>query len=353
MSEAADHPPDQSAVTSHELRMTLLTFEGEGYSERQLSVSDLGSLDLTTTDEVTWLEVRGKLDETALQQLSSALQLHPITQEHLTSENQRPTMSVYDDYAYLTMRYLLLRGRFEAHAEAGNDGHLTSKQVSLVLRRGLLVTIDRLPGDPYRPLKERLRQGHSAVGKVTPDYLAYAVMDLIVDGYFTALESYGDELERLEETIVKNVNRNSLTQISRLRRSLRRARRAIWPLRELMTALRHEEVPFFGPDTAAYLRDVQGNVVQAIETLETLRDMVTDLHDLYLTTLNLRMNDIMKVLTVIATIFIPLTFLTGIYGMNFEHMPEYHWRWSYPVLLAMMLAMSLWMLRSFRRRGWI
>lgn len=353
MSDPAAHPPDQSSDTPLELRITLLSFEGDGYSERQLSVNDLGSFDLAAGDSVKWLEVRGKLDEAALRQLGSALQLHPITQEHLATDNQRPTMAGYDDYVYITMRYLLLRGRAEAHANAGDDGHLTSKQVSLLLRDDLLVTFDRLPGDPYKPLKERLRQRHNSVGKVSADYLAYAVMDLTVDGYFKVLERYGDELERLEDTIVKAADRNSLTQISRLRRSLRRARRAIWPLRELMTALRHEEVQFFGHDTAAYLRDVQGNVVQAIETLETLRDMVTDLHDLYLTTLNLRMNDIMKVLTIIATIFIPLTFLTGIYGMNFDHMPEYHWRWSYPVLLLVMLALALWMLRAFRRRGWI
>lgn len=353
MTEPAPGPPDNGSKVPHELLISLLSFENDGYTERQLTLSDLDSLDLAAGDGVRWLEVRGKLDEAALQRLSSALQLHPITQEHLIADNQRPTMAIYNDYVAISMRYLLLRDRSEGHANAADDGHLISQQLSLLLREGLLLTFDRLPGEPYASLKERLRHGYGASGSVSADYLAYEVMDLTVDGFFKVLEAYGDELERLEEKIVKVADRNSLTQISRLRRRLRRARRAIWPLREVMAELRREEVPFFSRNTAAYLRDVQGNVVQAIETLETLRDMVTDLHDLYLTTINLRMNDIMKVLTVIATIFIPLTFLTGIYGMNFDHMPEYHWRWSYPLLLLVMLALAAWMLRAFRRRGWI
>ncbi len=353
MSEQAAHLPDDSSPDPPELCLTLLTFEADGFSERQLSISELASLDVSNGDLVRWLEVRGKLDEGALQQVGSALSLHPITQEHLATDSQRPTMAVYDDYVYITFRYLLLRERDRPRANAAEGSHLTSKQVSLLLRDGLLVTFDRLPGDPFKSMKDRLRQGHGSTRRISADYLAYALIDMTVDEYFKVLELYGDALEHLEDKIVKAADRHSLTAISRLRRNLLRARRAIWPLRELMTTLRHEEVPFFSPDTAAYLRDVQSNVVQAIETLETLRDMVTDLHDLYLTTLNLRMNDIMKVLTVIATIFIPLTFLTGIYGMNFENMPEYHWRWSYPVLLLVMLALGLWMLRAFRRRGWI
>jgi len=245
--------------------------------------------------------------------------------------------------------------QLEPSASAGTVGHdlLHSEQFSLVLREGLLVTFQELESDPFEPLRERLRQGAGRLRKMGADYLAYTLIDLVIDQYFEVLEAYGDDLEALEERILRGPERDSLEHVNDLRRDLLVVRRAVWPLRDVMASLQRKDQAYFSPEVSNYLRDAHDHAVQVMDAVETQREQLTSLHDIYLTLLSVRMNDVMKVLTIIATIFIPLTFLAGIYGMNFEFMPEYHWRWAYPALWLVMLLLAGGMLASFRRRGWL
>ncbi|HRQ10648.1 MAG: magnesium/cobalt transporter CorA [Truepera sp.] len=245
--------------------------------------------------------------------------------------------------------------QLEPSASAGTVGHdlLHSEQFSLVLREGLLVTFQELERDPFEPLRERLRKGAGRLRKMGADYLAYTLIDLVIDQYFEVVEAYGDDLEAIEEKILRGPERDSLERVNDLRRDLLVVRRAVWPLRDVMASLQRKDQAYFSPEVSNYLRDAHDHAVQVMDAVETQREQLTSLHDIYLTLLSVRMNDVMKVLTIIATIFIPLTFLAGIYGMNFKYMPEYHWRWAYPALWLVMLLLGGGMLAAFRRRGWL
>jgi len=325
------------------VRLRLLTFTDQEFAERDVARPD-ELRGLLATPGVHWLNVLGVHDTRLLEALGTALGLHPLTVEDLASLGQRPKVEEYEDYLFMVARML----RPPASGEA-----LRSEQFSLVLREGLLVTFQESDGDPFGPLRERLRQGRSRVRGMGADYLAYALIDLVVDQYFAVLEGYGDELEAMEEEVLEGPARYQVQRVDRLKRNLLVVRRAVWPLRDALASLLRTEPAYFTRAVKDYLRDAHDHAVQVVDAVETQRELVTGIHDLYLTTLNVRMNDVMKVLTIIATIFIPLTFLAGIYGMNFEHMPEYHWRWAYPALWLLMLGIATGMIVYFRRRGWL
>lgn len=318
------------------------------FTEQELTERDVGRPDelpqLIATPGVHWLNVVGVHDTRLLEALGATLRLHPLTVEDLASLGQRPKVEEYEDYLFMVARML---------RPSATGGALRSEQFSLVLRAGLLVTFQEADGDPFGPLRERLRQGSRSRGRgMGADYLAYAVIDLVVDQYFAVLEGYGDELEVMEEEVLDSPARSQMERVNRLKRDLLVIRRAAWPLRDALASLLRTEPVYFTRAVKDYVRDAHDHAVQVVDAVETQRELVTGIHDLYLTTLNVRMNDVMKVLTIIATIFIPLTFLAGIYGMNFDHMPEYHWRWAYPALWLVMLGIAAGMIVYFRRRGW-
>ncbi len=324
-------------------KLRLLTFSEQQFTERDVAGPD-ELRPLLAAPGVHWLNVLGVHDTRLLEALGTALRLHPLTVEDLASLGQRPKVEEYDDYLFMVARML---------RPCAPDEVLRSEQFSLVLREGLLVTFQESDGDPFGPLRERLRQGRSRVRGMGADYLAYALIDLVVDQYFAVLEGYGDELEAMEEEVLEGPARDQVQRVDRLKRNLLVVRRAVWPLRDALASLLRTEPAYFTRPVKDYLRDAHDHAVQVVDAVETQRELVTGIHDLYLTTLNVRMNDVMKVLTIIATIFIPLTFLAGIYGMNFEHMPEYHWRWAYPALWLIMLGIASGMIVYFRRRGWL
>lgn len=294
---------------------------------------------------VHWLNVAGVHDAGLLERVGTALELHPLTVEDVASLGQRPKVEEYEGYLFMVVRML-------SHVEA-NGAALRSEQLSLVLRDRLLVTFQESQESPFEPLLERMRQGGDRARKMGADYLAYSLIDLVVDQYFAVLEEYGDELETLEGEVLLGPSRGQMERVNALRRHLLIVRRAVWPLRDVMASLLRKDLPYFTDEVGDYLRDVHDHAVQVVDMVDTQREVVTSIHDIYLTNLNLRMNDVMKVLTVIATIFIPLTFLAGIYGMNFDYMPEYHWRWAYPALWVLMLTLAAGMILAFRRRGWL
>lgn len=293
-------------------------------------------------DLVNWLDVVGVHDTELLAGVGEAFELHPLTREDIASVGQRPKIEFFDGYVYIVLRMLSLQ-----------EGGLEQEQVSLVLgARGLLV-FQETPGDVFESVRERIRQQKGRIGKLHADYLAYALMDAVVDTYFSLLEGYSDRLEDLEEAIYANPTPAVLAKLNTLKRELLFIRKAVWPLRDLLAALEREESPLFSATVLTYLRDVYDHSIRIIETVELLRELLLGLHETYRSNLSFRMNEVMKVLTVIGTIFLPLTFLVGVYGMNFDVMPELHWPWAYPVLWLIMIGVATGMILYFRRRNWL
>ena len=293
-------------------------------------------------DLVNWLDVVGVHDTELLAGIGEAFELHPLTREDIASVGQRPKIEFFDGYVYIVLRMLSLQ-----------EGGLEQEQVSLVLgERGLLV-FQETPGDVFESVRERIRQQKGRISKLHADYLAYALMDAVVDTYFSLLEGYSDRLEDLEEAIYANPTPVVLAKLNTLKRELLFIRKAVWPLRDLLAALEREESPLFSAPVLTYLRDVYDHSIRIIETVELLRELLLGLHETYRSNLSFRMNEVMKVLTVIGTIFLPLTFLVGVYGMNFDVMPELHWPWAYPVLWLIMIGVATGMILYFRRRNWL
>jgi magnesium transporter len=288
-----------------------------------------------------WVDVDGVHDVALLERLGSRYDLHPITTEDLASVGQRPKVEVFDEYVYIVLRMLWWEG-----------GALAHEQLSLIVTRHGLLSFQETPDDVLDGVRARLRNRGRAAA-LGPDYLAYAVMDAVLDTYFTLLERYGDRAEALEERLLERPTPQVMLELNAMKRELLFIRKAAWPLRDLVGTLERERSPIFGEVAQTYLRDLHDHAVQIIETVELLRDVLTGLHDLYLSSLSYKMNETMRVLTVIGTIFLPLTFLVGVYGMNFEAMPELRQPWAYPALWGVMIALAVGMLAYFRRRGWV
>jgi magnesium transporter len=225
--------------------------------------------------------------------------------------------------------------------------------VSLVLGRRFLLTFQERLGDVLDPVRERIRQGIGPIRRAGPDYLAYAVIDAVIDGYYPILEQFGERLEALEDDVVLSPTPLLLRRIHHVKRELLDIRRAVWPQREAVSAVIRGDHELVGQEVRTYFRDVYDHCIQIMDVVETYRELAGGLMDVYLSSVSNRQNEVMKVLTVMASIFIPLTFLAGIYGMNFEHMPELHKRWAYPILLAVMAGVAGVMLLFFYRKGWL
>jgi magnesium transporter len=253
-------------------------------------------------------------------------------------------MEDFGDYLYIVLRAL---------TSNGDNLALETEQVSLILGRNYVISFQEKAGGVFGKVSERIRAGKGRIGKSGPDYLAYSLLDTIVDNYFIVLERIGERIEILEDALVTSPTPSTLRIIHGLKRDMIFLRRSVWPLREVLNGLQREETALVGAATRVYLRDVYDHTIHAIDTLETFRDMISGMIDIYLTSLSNRLNEVMKVLTMIATIFIPLTFIAGLYGMNFRHMPELEWPWGYPAVLTLMASVCVFMLFYFRRKKWL
>jgi magnesium transporter len=291
---------------------------------------------------VTWINVDGLHDTEVIRRICDGLGIHPLTQEDIVHTSQRPKIEEYEDYLFVVIRMLAL-----------HDGEIRSEQVSLLLGAHYVVSFQERAGDVFDHIRERLRAGKGRLRKEGADYLLYALLDAIVDGYFVVLETFGEMIEDIEEEVIAAPDRETLQSVYTIKRSLIALRRSIWPLREVVAVLERGDSPLIRATTLIYLRDVYDHTIQAADTVETYRDMAASLLDIYLSGQSNRMNEIMKLLTVIATIFIPLTFIAGVYGMNFVDMPELHFWWGYPATLAGMIGIAVFMLTYFHRKGWI
>lgn len=321
------------------------------YDERELVervvVDPADVCELLERFPVVWLDIDGLGDLDVIRAVGGAFHLHRLALEDVVDVRQRAKVDRYEAHQYIVAVMAALK-----------DGRLDTEQLSLFLGANYVVTFQERPGDSFDRVRERIRGGQGLIRKGGAGYLTYALLDATIDAYFPVLEDLGERLERLEDELVFDPDPRKLSEIHRLRRDLLALRRAVWPLREALNYLIRESDAFFKPEVKPYLSDCYDHTVQIMDLVENYRETASGLMDVYLSSASNRMNEIMKVLTIIATIFIPLTFVVGVYGMNFDraspwNMPELGWKYGYPLCWAILLGTTGFMLYYFRRRGWV
>jgi len=325
------------------VRISYIDYDEQGFSEKQVSKIE-ECFPFKTTPTVTWINIDGLHEVQIIERLGSQFELHPLMLEDILHTEQRPKFEDFEKYMFFVMQML----RYNEEIQA-----VESEQISLVLGESYVITFQERVGDVFDTVRERIRNSKGRIRKMGPDYLAHALIDAIVDSYFSILEKVGEKIESMEEQLVSDPTERTLQQIHTMKREMILLRRSVWPLREVISGVQRSESRLIQESTDVYLRDVYDHTIQIIDTIENFRDMVSGMLDIYLSGISNRMNAVMKVLTIIATIFIPLTFVAGVYGMNFEHMPELKWHWAYPAVWLVMIAIAAVMLVYFRRKKWL
>jgi magnesium transporter len=343
-------PPGTLSIdeNAHPSTLVLIDFT-EQYATRRQMPNPTACQPYTESVSVSWFDVQGLGSEDVLLGLGEVFGLHPLLLEDVVNVPQRPKIEEHEDHLLIVMRMVRLT------PEA--DG-FESEQVSFVLGKHYLLTVQEEPEhDTFHRVRERIRTG-GAIRKYGVDYLAYALLDTVIDGFFPVLEAYGERIEALEDEVVLRPNRSTLAKVYDVKRELLALRRAVWPQREAVYALVRNESPLIQPEVQVYLRDCYDHANHVLDMLESYRELTSSLMDVYMSSVNNRMNEVMKFLTVISSIFIPLTFIAGIYGMNFDpdespfNMPELDWYWGYPMCLLLMILVAVSSVTFFWRRGW-
>jgi magnesium transporter len=322
-------------------RIRVTRFGSEGVAEEVVS-DPAAARELVARGGTGWIDVQGLGDREALEKLGSVFALHPLMLADAVNVPQRPKSESYDGHTFTIARRVVWK-----------DDDVDARQISLIWCKEFLISIEEASDGTLEPVRERLRQGKGLLRRSGTDYLAYAILDTLVDGYLPMLEQIGERLEALEVRVSHAPGIATLEGLHELRHDLLDLRHDLWPQRDAVRALLSGEVAQIDPSVRVYLRDVHDHCVQMAEIVEVYREIGAELLNIYLTAVANRTNEVMKVLTIVSTIFIPLTFLVGVYGMNFEHMPELEWRWAYPLLWILMVAVTAGMLLYFRRRGWL
>lgn len=324
-------------------RVRYLDFDADGLEEHELE-DITRCFALKESPTVSWINVDGLHDVELIRQVGERFGWHPLLLEDIVSVGQRAKMEEYDDVVFIILPMLSWNTE---------RAQVDEEQLSLILGQRYVFTFQERSGDVFEGVRERLRSSRGRIRQRGPDYLAYALIDAVVDHYFSVIEAVGEVTDELEAEVLLDPEQGTMHRLHLLKRELISVRRAVWPLREMLTQLLRTEEAFFSRETRMFARDVYDHAVQVAETVDALRDVVSGAVDLYLSTVGQRANEVMKVLTIMASIFIPLTFLAGIYGMNFEYMPELHWPWAYPTLLVLMAVLGVGMLLYFKRKGWL
>lgn len=330
------------AETAPRPKIRLLRYDEAAYDEAE--VTDLSRLDQAlATGAVSWVDVQGMGDEKVLRAIAERFSIHPLALEDLVNGSSRPKAEAYDDHLLIVTRMV--------RTAAGST--LDVEQVGILVGQSYVLTFQERHGDVLEPIRTRVRTSQGPLRRSGAGYLAYAILDAIVDAYFPVVDALGEELENLEELVMTRPNQDTLARLNRVRGSLLALRRAVAPQRETANRLIRDDSPFIEEEVRPYLRDVYDHCIQTNEAIEAAREMANGLFNTYLSVVSNRTNEVMKVLTIVASIFVPLTFMAGIYGMNFEHIPELKLAWGYPALLAAMAIVALGMVFYFRHKGWI
>jgi magnesium transporter len=335
--------------TSHKPVVRVIAYNEHDFEERELrTAADYEKVrECVERYTVTWVNVEGLGDAQVVSQLGLVFGLHPLALEDVLNHHQRAKVEPYEEQVFIVARML----------ERGHK--LESDQLAIFLGKRFVVTFQHTPGDCFDPLRQRIRQGHSILRNTGPDYLAYALLDAVVDSYFPVLEQFGEEIQTLEDSIIDDCHADIISNIHEIKGKLLAMRRAAWPMRDALHVLIRDPIPWVSDDTRVYLRDCADHTFQIMDLVDTYRELTSDLMGLYHSSLANRMNEVMQVLTIIATIFIPLTFIVGVYGMNFNpasspwNMPELNWYWGYPVVWAIMIVIAAGLLILFQRKGWL
>lgn len=329
------HRPDSAAVQ-------LIDYGSDELHESVLE--DLSSYRQDADDgRIAWLNVVGVSDASVVESVGAIFDLHPLVMEDILNTDQRPKVEEYQGYLYIVLRMLQFdQGRQQIHSE----------QVSLVLGPDFVLSFQERPGDVFEGVRERIRTGRR-IRFMRTDYLAYALLDAVVDHYFEMLEFLGEQVEALEDQVIDAPGPDTLARIHHYRREMLLLRKSIWPLRDVLSRLSRDDSQLITEETRLYLRDVHDHAIHVIDNIDTIRELLVSMLDLYQSSVGKRTNEIMKVLTIFASLFMPLTFIVGVYGMNFDIMPELRWPWGYPTVMAVMLLIVIGLLALFRRRHWI
>ncbi len=293
---------------------------------------------------VTWINVSGIHQVKNLEQLGECYKIHPLVLEDILGAEERPKIEDYDDYLYIVLKTI---------SYAPDTNEIGAEQVSLILGANYVITFHEGDGDLFAPIRDRLLQAKGRIRKMGADYLAYAIIDLIVDNYFVELDNFSDKVEFLEDEVVVRPSPQTLQDVHQFKNDMIMLRKSLWPLREVIARLERRESSLISENLANYFRDVYDHTIIAIDTVETYRDILSGMLDIYLSSMSNRLNEIMKVLTVIATIFMPLTFITSLYGMNFKNMPELEWPYGYYCVIGLIAVIATSMLLYFRKRRWL
>lgn len=291
-----------------------------------------------------WINIDGLNRVDFIEKLGNCFNIHPLTLEDVLNTGQRPKTEDYDSYIYTVLKLIFL--------DTEKD-KIIIDQISIIIGPNYILSFQEKQGDIFDPVRERFENPASRLRKNGVDYLAYSLIDAVVDNYFLILEHLGDKIEYLDEGLVIQPGPETLKIIQKYKRDMIILRKSVWPLRELINGLQRVESDLIKKTTRVYLRDVYDHTIQIIDSIEGFQDILSSMIDIYLSSISYRMNDVMKILTVIATIFIPLTFIAGVYGMNFEYMPELKWRWGYPVVMVGMTIIGVSMFAFFKKREWV
>ena len=320
--------------------ITVFNYDSEQYEEKELkSIEEC--FPYKDRPNVTWINIEGIHQAEIMEKIANHFGIHSLVMEDILNTGQRPKMDDMDDYVYVVLKMLNYNE---------DDDEIDAEQISIILGQNFVISFQEKEKDVFEPIRERIRKNKGRIRKKGADYLAYALLDSVVDNYFTILEKIGERIEFLEEELVENPSTKTLQEIHGLKREMIFLRKSIWPVREVISGLERGESSLIKETTVIYLRDVYDHTIQVIDTVETFRDMLSGILDVYLSSISNKMNEVMKVLTIIATIFIPLTFLAGVYGMNFRYMPELEWRWGYFTALFLMAIIGIGMVIYVRKK---
>ncbi|MAM18616.1 MAG: magnesium/cobalt transporter CorA [Christiangramia sp.] len=327
---------------SVETSLDVIDYNQEQY-ERFQSKSPQDAFKFVDENRITWFNIDGLNNVEEIEKLGEYYELHPLVMEDIVNTGQRPKIEEYQDYLFIVAQMLYYK-----------DGEIENEHISMIVGKNYVLTFQEANGDVFDPVRERIETGKGRIRSRSADYLMFALLDAIIDNYFLVIDDMSDRIEALEETLFTTQPSDDITlEIQELKRNILRIRRAVFPLREVIGRLEKIESDLIEEKTNNYIRDLYDHIVQISENIEIYREMIWGLMDMYMTTISNKMNEVMKVLTIMASIFIPLTFIAGIYGMNFEYIPELQWKYSYFVLWGVMIIIFIGMLYYFKRKKWL
>ncbi|KEF42295.1 MAG: magnesium transporter [Cyanobium sp. CACIAM 14] len=324
-------------------RLDVIRYDSSGYSERQ-DVSVESCAGRVAKGGITWMNVNGVHDVSLIERLGECFDLHPMTMEDIVNTTQRPKVEEFPDYIFMVLKMIA----FNEESQSIGIEH-----VSVILGKNFVISFLEDDGDVFDLVRERIRSAGGRIRWMKADYLAYSLMDAVVDHYFLAVERMGDIIEEVDDRLLEDPRPGDIGEIHGLKRGILSLRKAVWPIREEVGQIVKSESPLLTPESRVFWRDLYDHCIQIIDLVETHRDILGGMHDTYLSILSHRMNEVMKVLTIISTIFIPLTFIAGVYGMNFKEMPELQWRGGYYSVWAVMILIATGLFLYFRRKNWL